>query len=250
MELSLKGYTALITGGSKGIGEATAMKMAQMSARIAVLARGLPLAQEVASKIVAAGGEAMAVSADVAIKEQVDKAVLSVVEKFGSVDILVNNAGYTEAHPFVDETEAYWDKLIGINLKGTFFATQAALKYMIDKKFGRIINVASDSGRTGNPGEVVYGATKAAVMLFTKALAREVARYGINVNCVSPGPTNTDLMKDQPEKMIEGLKKLIPLRRIGEPRELADVIAFFCSKESDYITGQVLSVSGGLTMVG
>ncbi len=250
MDLSLKGRTALITGGSKGIGEATAIKMGQLSARVAILARNLAPAEAVASRIIEAGGEAMAVTADVGVKEQVDKAVLSVVEKFGSVDILVNNAGYTGASPFIDETEDYWDMLININLKGTFFATQAALKYMVDKKFGRIVNVASDSGRIGNPYEVVYGATKGGVITFTKALAREVARYGINVNCVSPGPTNTDLMKDQPEKMIEGLKRAIPLRRIGEPLEVADVIAFFCSKESDYITGQVLSVSGGLTMQG
>lgn len=248
--MDVKGNVAIITGGGQGIGAAIATKLAELGAKVAILDLVADRAEAVAAELKAAGHEAMAVQADITQKAQVEAAVAKVANQFGGIDILVNNAGWTEGHPFIQEDETYWDKVIGINLKGTFLTTQAALKYMVEKQFGKIVCIGSDSARIGNPGEVVYSAAKAGVITFTKSLAREVARYKINVNCVCPGPTNTPLIKEQPENMIEGLKKLIPLRRIAEPIEVANVVAFLCSREADYVTGQVISASGGLTMVG
>jgi 2-hydroxycyclohexanecarboxyl-CoA dehydrogenase len=248
--MNVKGKVAIVSGGAQGIGEGICVKLAQLGASVAVLDLNLEGAQAVADKLNTGGSTALAVKADLTQKGEVDEAVATVAEKLGPIDIVVNNAGYTEAHKFIDEDEAYWDKLIAINMKGPFFLTQAALEYMIEKNAGKIVNIASDSARIGNPGEVVYSATKSALVTFTKSLAREVSRYQVNVNCVSPGPTNTPLMAAQPEKMIEGLKRLIPLRRIGEPEDIANMVAFLCSEEADFVTGQIISVSGGLTMVG
>jgi 2-hydroxycyclohexanecarboxyl-CoA dehydrogenase len=248
--MDLTGNVAIVTGAAQGIGEAVATKLAALGASVGVLDLNQAGAEAAAERINAAGHKAMAVQVDVTKKALVDDAVAQVASRFGSVDMVVNNAGYTEAHKFVDEDESYWDKLIAINLKGPFLVTQAALKYMMKQNRGKIVNIASDSARIGNPGEVVYSATKAGLITFTKSLAREVARYQVNVNCVSPGPTNTPLMAAQPEKMIEGLKRLSPLRRIGEPVDIANMVAFLCSDEAAFVTGQIISVSGGLTMVG
>jgi 2-hydroxycyclohexanecarboxyl-CoA dehydrogenase len=249
--MNMKGKVAIVSGGAQGIGEGICVKLAQLGASVAVLDLNLEGAEAAAERITAAGNKAISIGADITQKNAVDEAVATVVEKLGGVDIVVNNAGYTEVHKFIDEDEAYWDKLIAINMKGPFFLTQAALKHMIEKNNGgKIVNIASDSARLGNPGEAVYSATKGGLVSFTKSLAREVARYQITVNCVSPGPTNTPLMKAQPEKMIEGLKRLIPLRRIGEPEDIASMVAFLSSDEAAFVTGQIISVSGGLTMVG
>lgn len=248
--MGFKGHAAVITGAGQGIGEATARKMAELGARVAVLDVVLERSERVAAQIREDGHEALAIQADITRRDQVDQALSRVVDRFGSVDILVNNAGWTETHPFLTEEESYWDKVIAINLKGPILISKAALIFMTEKKFGKIVNIASDAARIGNAGEVVYSAAKGGVVTFTKSLAREVARYNVNVNCVCPGPTNTPLMKDQPEKVIEALKKMMPFRRIAEPLEVANVIAFLCSPEADFVTGQVISVSGGLTMVG
>ena len=248
--MDLKGMGAIVTGGAQGIGEATAVRLAQLGAKVAVLDMNLAGAEAVAARIKGEGFEAMSVQADVTRSDQVEAAIDQVCRQFGSVDILVNNAGWTQTHPFMTEDEAYWDKVIAINLKGPILMCKAALKCMSEKNFGKIVNVASDAARIGNAGEVVYSAAKGAVVTLTKSLAREVARYGVNVNCVCPGPTNTPLMKDQPEKVIEALKRMMPFRRIAEPLEVANVIAFLCSREAGFVTGQILSASGGLTMVG
>jgi 2-hydroxycyclohexanecarboxyl-CoA dehydrogenase len=248
--MDLKGLVAIVTGGGQGIGEATATSLAQLGAKVAILDLMAKSGEAVASRLREAGSEAMAVVADVTVKDQVDRATKEVFDHFGSVDILVNNAGWTETHPFLTEDEAYWDKVIAVNLKGPILASRAALAYMSEKKFGKIVNVGSDAARIGNSGEAVYSAAKGGLVTFTKSLAREVARYNVNVNCVCPGPTNTPLMKDQPEKVIEALKRMMPFRRIAEPDEVANVIAFLCSREADFVTGQIISASGGLTMVG
>lgn len=248
--MDLKGSTAVITGGGQGIGETTAFKLGEYGANIAVLDVREERARACAGRLAEAGVPAMPLCADVTDRPQVDDAMAAVVKKFGSVDILVNNAGWTETHPFLTEDETYWDKVIAINLKGPMIVSKAALAYMSQKKFGKIVNVASDAARIGNAGEVAYSAAKGGIITFTKSLAREVARYNVNVNCVSPGPTNTTLMRDQPEHVIEALKKMIPFRRVAEPVDVANVIAFFCSREADFVTGQVISASGGLTMVG
>jgi 2-hydroxycyclohexanecarboxyl-CoA dehydrogenase len=248
--LDVKDMVAVVTGGAQGIGEATASLLARNGAKVAVLDLNGAGAEGVASRLNAEGFKAMSVQADITRMDQVEDALRKVAEKLGPVDILVNNAGWTEGHPFLTENEAYWDKVIDINLKGTILMCKAALKYMSEKKFGKIVNVGSDAARIGNSGEAVYSAAKGAVVTLTKSLAREVARYSVNVNCVCPGPTNTPLMKGQPENAMEALKKLVPFRRIAEPVEVANVIAFLCSREASFVTGQIISASGGLTMVG
>jgi len=248
--MELEDRVAIITGGAQGIGEATANKLAELGAKVAVLDINLEGAEAVASRIRNAHFDAIAVQTDIARREQVESAVTEVFNRFGSVDILINNAGWTESHPFIAEDEAYWNKIIDINLKGPIFASRAALRYMCENTFGKIVNVASDAARVGNAGEVLYSAAKGGIVSFTKSLAREVARYNVNVNCVCPGPINTPLVSHQPEKMLMALKKMIPFRRIGEPIEVAHVIAFLCSNDASYVTGQTISVSGGLTTVG
>ena len=248
--MDLKDNIAIITGAAQGIGEATAEKMANLGAKVVVLDLNLRGAEEVVSRICSTGTEAIAIQADVTRFEELKNVAKLVTDRFGKIDILVNNAGWTETHPFINEDEDYWDKVIAINLKGPILLSKAVLPFMIEKKYGKIVNIGSDAARVGNSGEVVYSAAKGGVVTFTKSLAREVGRYKINVNCVCPGPTNTPLMKKQPEKVIEALTQMIPFRRIAEPLELANVIAFLCSREASFVSGQVISVSGGLTMVG
>lgn len=150
----------------------------------------------------------------------------------------------------MDDTEEYWHKVISINLTSMFLVSQSVLKVMIPQKFGKIVNISSEAGRIGNPGEVAYSAAKGGIIASTKSLAREMARHNITVNCICPGPTLTPLLSSQPRDVIDGLEKLIPLRRISEPHEVANVIGFFCSHKSSFVTGQIISVSGGLTMSG
>jgi 2-hydroxycyclohexanecarboxyl-CoA dehydrogenase len=174
----------------------------------------------------------------------------AVQEKFGPVDILVNGAGWGRTAPFWEGTPEFWSKLVALNLVGPMTLAKALLPAMMERGGGRIVNIASDAGRVGSLGETVYSAAKGGLIAFTKSLARETARYGISVNCVCPGPTDTPLMAAVPDKVKESLTKAIPFRRLGKPEEVADAVAFFASDRASYITGQVLSVSGGLTMAG
>ena len=166
------------------------------------------------------------------------------------VDGLVNGAGWDRIQPFMENPPEMWDRLIQINLLGAVRLTRAVLPAMIEARAGKIVNISSDAGRVGSTGETVYAAAKGGLIAFTKSLAREMARYQINVNCVAPGPTDTPLFQAQPERMREALTRVIPFRRIAQPEEIAEAVTFFLSRRSDYITGQVLSVSGGLTMNG
>ena len=170
--------------------------------------------------------------------------------QFGAVDVLVNGAGWGRTAPFVDGTPEFWAKLVALNFVGPMTLTKALLPAMMERSRGKIVNIASDAGRVGSLGETVYAGTKGALIAFTKSLARETARYGITVNCVCPGPTDTPLMAAVPDKVKDALVKAIPLRRLGRPEEVAAAVAFFAGPGSAYVTGQVLSVSGGLTMVG
>lgn len=243
---------AIVTGGAQGIGEAIASRLASEGAAVAILDIQYEKAQAVANDIVAKGGKAIAVKMDIADSHEVKRAVKEVEYKLGKVDILVNNAGWEKAGPFIELTEELWDKVIAINLRGHITITRAVLDGMINRNYGKIVNIASDAGRAGSSGESVYSACKGGIIAFTKTLARELLRYNILVNCVSPGPIDTALLADMHKsnpRVAEAIERAIPMRRLGKPEEVANAAAFFASDEASYITGQTLSVSGGLTMV-
>ena len=247
-----KGKVAIITGGAQGIGEAIARRLASESGTVAILDIQHEKAQVVADDIGSRGGSAIAVKMDIADSQDVRRAVKETEDKLGKVDILINNAGWDKAVPFIELTEELWDKIIAINLRGPITVTRAVLDGMISRNYGKIVNIASDAGRVGSSGESVYSACKGGIIAFTKTLARELMRYNILVNCVAPGPTDTPLLAEVGEdipKLREALEKAIPMRRIGKPEEQAAAIAFLASDEASFITGQTLSVSGGLTMV-
>ena len=247
MEFSNK--VVMVTGAAQGLGEAIALHFAERGASVVAADVNVEGAQRCVAGIEESGGRAIAIKADVTSRADVEAMVARVLEEFGGVDVLVNNAGFTETHPFIEEDEAYWDRVIAINLKGPILCSRAVLDSMIERKRGKIVNVGSDAGRVGTLGQSVYAAAKGGVIAWTKSLAREVARYKISVNCVCPGPTDTPLLADQSEKVIEAMKRQIPFRRVALPDEIAAAILFLASGGADYITGQVLSVSGGLTMV-
>jgi 2-hydroxycyclohexanecarboxyl-CoA dehydrogenase len=197
-----------------------------------------------------AGGDARFIRVDMTDAASIAAFAESVQAQLGTVDVLVNGAGWGKTHPFWEGTPELWDRIIGLNLVGPMRLAKALLPQMMQRGGGKIVNIASDAGRVGSLGETVYSGAKGGLIAFTKALARETARYGINVNCVCPGPTDTPLMAAVPEKVQEALTKAIPFRRLGRPEEVADAVMFFAGDESSYVTGQVLSVSGGLTMAG
>lgn len=242
----------IVTGGASGIGRSTVLTLAREGARVAIADVNLAAAQQVQKEVEEAGGQAMAVQVDVSRLDQAQAMARQVTEAFGRVDVLVNNAGIDIVKPFVQSTPEEWDKIININYKGVINCTRSVLDQMIERGSGKIVSVASDAGRVGSSGEVVYSGTKGAIIAFSKALAREVARYKINVNCVAPGPTDTPLfqgMAGENAKLGEALKKAIPWGRLADPQDIANAILFFASDEASYITGQTLSVSGGLTMI-
>ncbi|WP_047309614.1 2-hydroxycyclohexanecarboxyl-CoA dehydrogenase [Rhodopseudomonas palustris] len=252
----LQNKTAVITGGGGGIGGATCRRFAQDGAKVAVLDLNLDAAEKIAGEIRAAGGAAEAIRCDIADRKSVDAAIATTTDKLGPVDILVNNAGWDIFKPFTKSEPGEWERLIAINLTGALHMHHAVLPGMVERRYGRIVNIASDAARVGSSGEAVYAACKGGLVAFSKTLAREHARHGITVNVVCPGPTDTALLAGvtsgaaNPEKLIEAFTKAIPLGRLGKPDDLAGAIAFFGSDDASFITGQVLSVSGGLTMNG
>ncbi len=250
--MGLEGKVAIVTGGAAGIGKAIASRLARDGAAVAILDVNLAKAEEAAAELAETGARSFAVQCDVTNYENAKEAVAAVARTLGAPDILVNNAGVDKQQLFLETDEKLWDWMIAINYKGFLVTSHVTLPYMVEKKGGVIVNLGSDAGRIGNAREVVYSGTKAAVMASTKALAQEFARYGIRVNAVSPGPIQqTELLSGLFEGEIgERIAKLVPLRRLGQPEEVADVVAFFCSEDSRYLTGQVLSIDGGLTMIG
>ncbi len=250
------GKTIIVTGGGGGIGGATCQRLAREGAKVAVFDMNLEAAQKVVDAIKAAGGTAAAFQCDITSREQVDAAVAATIAQLGPIDVLVNNAGWDVFKPFTKTVPAEWDKLIAINLTGALHMHHAVLPGMVERKTGRIVNVASDAARGGSSGEAVYSACKGGLVALSKTLAREHARQGITVNVVCPGPTDTALLAGvaegarDPAKLIEAFKSAIPLGRLGQPDDLAGAIAFFASDDASFITGQVISVSGGLTMHG
>ena len=252
----LDGKCIVITGGGGGIGGAAARRMAAEGANLAVLDRALEPAETVAAEIRDAGGSAQAFACDITDRAQVDAAVAAAEDAFGPVDVLINNAGWDVFKPFTKTEPADWERLIAINLTGALHMHHAVLPGMVERRAGRIVNISSDAARVGSSGEAVYAACKGGIVAFTKTIAREHSRHNITANVVCPGPTDTALFADykegagDPEKLEAAFRRSIPLGRIGEPGDLSGAIAFFASDDSAYITGQVLSVSGGLTMAG
>lgn len=248
--------TIVVTGGGGGIGGATCRRFAQEGGHVAVFDLNLEAAEKVAAQIRAEGGTAQAVRCDITDRDSVDAAVAATEAQLGPIDVLVNNAGWDVFKPFTKTEPAQWDKLIAINLVGALNLHHAVLPGMAARKTGRVVNIASDAARVGSSGEAVYAACKGGLVAFSKTIAREHARHGITVNVVCPGPTDTALFADykegagNPEKLMEAFTRSIPLGRIGQPADLPGAIAFFASEDAAYVTGQVLSVSGGLTMNG
>jgi len=250
------GKTAIVTGGGGGIGGATCRRLAAEGAKVAVFDMNLEAAEKVAADIRASGGQAAAFACNITDRAQVDAAVAAAQAQLGPIAVLVNNAGWDIFKPFTKTVPAEWAKLIDINLTGALHMLHAVLPGMVERKYGRIVNVASDAARGGSSGEAVYSACKGGLVALSKTLAREHARQSITVNVVCPGPTDTALLAGvaegarDPAKLIEAFKSAIPLGRLGQGDDLASAIAFFGSDDAGFVTGQVLSVSGGLTMHG
>lgn len=237
---------ALVTGAASGIGRATAAGLAEVGATVILTDVDEERGEQAASEI---GGDARFVPLDVTDRGMVAALATDLAGEHGRLDVLVNVAGWDIIQPFVENTDEYMDRVVALNLMGPVNVTKALLPLLIESGDGRVVNVASDAGRVGSTGETVYAGAKGGVIAFTKSLAREMARHKVRVNCVCPGPTDTPLFAAQPEKMRQALERAIPMRRVAQPSEIADAIAFFASDRASYITGQVLSVSGGLTMV-
>jgi 2-hydroxycyclohexanecarboxyl-CoA dehydrogenase len=246
--MDMQGRTVIVTGGASGIGKAVAFLLAREGARILI-----GDVDEAGGDAAAAEGAAEGLAVDylrldLTDKLSIDDFVAAVDQRVGCVDGLVNGAGWDQIQPFLENPPEMWDHVIAVNLMGAVRLTRGVLPPMVAAATGKIVNISSDAGRVGSMGETVYAAAKGGLIAFTKSLARELARYRINVNCICPGPTDTPLFQRQPERMKEALTRAIPFRRIAQPIEIAQAVMFFLSGRSDYITGQVLSVSGGLTM--
>lgn len=250
------GRVAVVTGGGGGIGSAVCRQFAQEGAKVAVLDLNAEAAETTADSIRGEDREALALVVDISQHDAVRLAVDQTQERLGAIDVLVNNAGWDWFCPFVNTDPAFWQKVIDINLIGPLNMHHAVLPGMIGRGYGRVVNVASDAARVGSSGESVYAACKAGMMGLSKTLAREHARDGITFNVVCPGPTDTALFEGyalgagNPEKLREGIRRAIPMGRIGQPDDISGTIAFLASDDAAYVTGQVISVSGGLTMSG
>ena len=249
--MEFEGKVALVTGAGregKGIGRSICLELAKAGAKIAVADYVEEAAKAVADEVISAGGEALALKANVADPADVEQMVNSTVDKFGKVDILVNNAGITRDNLILRMSEAEWDAVLDTNLKGTFNCTKAVSKLMLRQRSGKIVNVASVMGIIGNAGQANYSASKGGVIALTKTTAKELGSRGINVNAVAPGFIQTVMTEEMPEQAKQTFEKQIPLERLGTPDDVAKVVAFLCSGAASYITGQTINVDGGMVM--
>ncbi|TFB77302.1 SDR family oxidoreductase [Cryobacterium glaciale] len=241
----------VVTGGGSGMGRAIALGMAAQGKPVAVLDRDLEGAEETVREIRERGGEATSFYVDISLADEVSAACAAVEETYGPAHTLINNAGWEEIMPFMETSPEFRLKNISINLLGTMSVSSTFLRGMIDAgRGGRVVNISSDAGRVGSSGEAVYSGAKGGIIAFTKSIAREMVRYQITSNCVCPGPTETRMLSGAPKKLTDSLEKAIPMRRLAQPEDIMNAVRFFASEESSYITGQTLSVSGGLTMAG
>jgi 2-hydroxycyclohexanecarboxyl-CoA dehydrogenase len=253
--MKLAGRTALVTGGGRGIGRAIALALAAEGAQVAILDVDGAAAARVRAAVEAWGVKALALPADLTRRAEVEDAVGTVMAQWGQIDVLVNNAGWDRMQPFMESDEATWDAIIALNFKAVLYTCRAVLPLMAAQRGGRVVNIASDAGRGGSSGEAVYAGTKGAVIAFSKTIAREMARYGVTVNVVCPGLTDTPLLagmraeSERNAKVLDAVTRAIPLGRVGTPEDVAGAVVYFASGAAGYVTGQTLSVSGGLTMM-
>ncbi|HKI99113.1 MAG TPA: SDR family oxidoreductase [bacterium] len=252
----LSGKPAIVTGGASGIGRAICQRLGEEGCKVGIFDLNAAGANETAEAIRKAGGTAFVQAVDITDYDAVAKAVAAFEQEAGPTAVLVNNAGWDQIAPFLDTDLALWDKVIAINLRGPLNLHHVVLRGMADRREGRVVNIASDAARVGSSGEAVYAACKGGIVAFTKTMAREMARSGVVLNVICPGPTDTPLFAatagagEVGAKIAEGLKRAIPLKRLGRPEDLPGAVAFLVSDDAAFITGQVLSVSGGLTMAG
>lgn len=249
MKIDLSGKTALVTGGSRGIGRAIALALGQSGCTTLINYQSSDAAaEEVIAELKKLNVACKAYKADISDSQQAAAMLKAIKEEFGIVDILVNNAAINRDRSFLKMTKQMWDEVLGVNLNGPFNITHNLLPGMVEKGWGRIINIASMNGQTGNFGQANYAVTKGGLIAFTYTLAREFARKSITVNAVSPGYTSTDMTKSMPEAVCDQLKSMIPIGRMGTPEEVASAVVFMASPQASYITGQVIGVNGGMYM--
>ena len=245
---------ALVTGGAGGIGRAIAQRLVAAGPTVAVADLRAGDAEAAAEAITGGGGRAIGIALDVTDPASVAAGVAAATEVLGPIEILVNNAGWDELHPFVETDEGFWRRVVEVNYMGCLRMTRAVLPGMLERGWGRIVSVASDAARVGSSGEAAYAGAKAGVVAFMKTIAREAARSGVTANSVCPGPTRTPLLESMAgrdeagARLIASLQRAVPMRRLGEPADVAAAVAFFAAEEAGFITGQTLSVSGGMTM--
>ncbi len=248
--MNFQNQLAVVTGAASGIGRATAAALAAGGASVVLADIDANHGEAAAAAIRKSGAKAEFMPVDMTDAASIAAFAVALQARLGAADVLVNAAGWGRTAPFLEGTPEFWAKLVALNFVGPMTLAKALLPAMIERRSGKIVNIASDAGRVGSLGETVYSGTKGGLIAFTKSLARETARYQVNVNCVCPGPTDTPLMAAVPDKVKEALTKAIPMRRLAQPEEIADAVLFFASDRARYVTGQVLSVSGGLTMAG
>jgi 2-hydroxycyclohexanecarboxyl-CoA dehydrogenase len=254
MNMTANGRVALVTGGARGIGAAIARALAEDGLAIVVADLRLEEAQATASAITEAGGKALAIDVDVTSSDSVVAGLAAAQDGLGPIDVLVNNAGWDDLKPFLQTDEEFWDRVLEVNFKGALRLTHGVLPGMVERGWGRIINIGSDAGRVGSSLESVYSGAKGGIIAFTKTVAREVARKGVTANVVCPGPTDTPFLQEivarqgDADKVIGAMVSGVPMKRLAKPDEIASAVRFFARDDAGYVTGQTLSVSGGLTM--